>query len=68
MGRCLQQTAISTNIKERLDYSCAIFAPNGDLIANAPHVPVHLGSMSLSAPVSALRTTYARILRLMPEC
>jgi N-methylhydantoinase B/oxoprolinase/acetone carboxylase alpha subunit len=34
------------NIKERLDFSCAIFDPNGYLIANAPHVPVHLGSMS----------------------
>ena len=42
MGRSLQKTSISTNIKERLDYSCAIFAANGDLIANAPHLPVHL--------------------------
>lgn len=40
MGLMLQKTAISTNIKERLDFSCAIFAPNGDLIANAPHLPV----------------------------
>ncbi|KAI8450162.1 Hydantoinase B/oxoprolinase [Phakopsora pachyrhizi] len=48
MGRSLQQTSISTNIKERLDYSCAIFSPNGDLIANAPHLPVHLGSMSFA--------------------
>ncbi|KAH9473403.1 hypothetical protein Pst134EA_000477 [Puccinia striiformis f. sp. tritici] len=48
MGRSLQQTSISTNIKERLDYSCAIFAPNGDLVANAPHLPVHLGSMSFA--------------------
>ncbi|KAM0749750.1 cytoplasmic protein [Meredithblackwellia eburnea MCA 4105] len=48
MGRSLQQTAVSTNIKERLDFSCAIFAPNGDLIANAPHLPVHLGSMSFA--------------------
>jgi 5-oxoprolinase (ATP-hydrolysing) len=46
MGRSLQQTAISTNIKERLDYSCAVFAPTGDLVANAPFMPVHLGSMS----------------------
>ena len=45
MGRTLQRTAISTNIKERLDYSCAIFGPKGDLVANAPHLPVHLGSM-----------------------
>ncbi len=46
MGRTLQKTAISTNIKERLDFSCALFDANGDLIANAPHLPVHLGSMS----------------------
>ena len=46
MGRMLQKTAISTNIKERLDFSCALFGPNGDLVANAPHLPVHLGSMS----------------------
>lgn len=47
MGRSLQQTSISTNIKERLDYSCALFAPDGDLVANAPFIPIHLGSMSL---------------------
>jgi 5-oxoprolinase (ATP-hydrolysing) len=46
MGRMLQKTAISTNIKERLDFSCAMFGPDGDLVANAPHLPVHLGSMS----------------------
>ncbi|EAR87851.1 hydantoinase/oxoprolinase (macronuclear) [Tetrahymena thermophila SB210] len=46
MGRTLQRTAVSTNIKERLDFSCAIFAPDGSLVANAPHLPVHLGSMS----------------------
>ncbi|EEB97738.1 hypothetical protein MPER_02879, partial [Moniliophthora perniciosa FA553] len=46
MGRSLQQTAISTNIKERLDFSCALFGPDGSLVSNAPHVPVHLGSMS----------------------
>ncbi len=45
MGRTLQKTAISTNIKERLDFSCAIFAADGALIANAPHIPVHLGAM-----------------------
>ena len=45
MGRTLQRTSISTNIKERLDFSCALFGPNGDLVANAPHLPVHLGSM-----------------------
>ncbi|KAJ0317094.1 hypothetical protein Brms1b_005127 [Colletotrichum noveboracense] len=46
MGRTLQKTSLSLNIKERLDFSCAIFSPDGDLVANAPHVPVHLGSMS----------------------
>ena len=45
MGRCLERTAISTNIKERRDFSCAIFDSEGNLIANAPHQPVHLGSM-----------------------
>eukprot|EP00002_Diphylleia_rotans_P021998 TRINITY_DN4298_c0_g1_i3.p1 TRINITY_DN4298_c0_g1~~TRINITY_DN4298_c0_g1_i3.p1 ORF type:complete len:1178 (+),score=228.16 TRINITY_DN4298_c0_g1_i3:265-3798(+) len=46
MGRTLQRTSISTNIKERLDFSCALFGPDGGLVANAPHLPVHLGSMS----------------------
>ncbi len=46
MGRVLQATAISTNIKERLDFSCAVFDREGRLVANAPHIPVHLGSMS----------------------
>jgi 5-oxoprolinase (ATP-hydrolysing) len=46
MGAVLEQTAHSVNIKERLDYSCALFDGGGELIANAPHVPVHLGSMS----------------------
>lgn len=48
MGRTLQKTSLSLNIKERLDFSCSIFSPNGDLVANAPHVPVHLGSMSFA--------------------
>ncbi|NQY60430.1 hydantoinase B/oxoprolinase family protein [Cognatishimia sp.] len=48
MGATLANTAYSVNIKERLDFSCAIFDQNGDLVANAPHVPVHLGSMSES--------------------
>ena len=48
MGRSLQQTSISTNIKERLDFSCALFSPDGSLVANAPHLPVHLGSMSFA--------------------
>jgi 5-oxoprolinase (ATP-hydrolysing) len=45
MGAVLEQTAHSVNIKERLDYSCAVFDAAGELIANAPHLPVHLGSM-----------------------
>ncbi|XP_017773612.1 PREDICTED: 5-oxoprolinase [Nicrophorus vespilloides] len=45
MGRILQRTAKSTNIKERLDFSCALFGPDGGLVSNAPHIPVHLGSM-----------------------
>ena len=48
MGTVLENTASSVNIKERLDFSCALFSPTGDLVANAPHVPVHLGSMSES--------------------
>jgi 5-oxoprolinase (ATP-hydrolysing) len=45
MGHTLQNTANSVNIKERLDFSCALFDREGDLVANAPHIPVHLGSM-----------------------
>ncbi|CAD7936107.1 unnamed protein product [Amoebophrya sp. A120] len=45
-GRVLQRTAVSVNIKERLDFSCAIFDKDGNLVANAPHVPVHLGAMA----------------------
>ncbi|HET7606593.1 MAG TPA: hydantoinase B/oxoprolinase family protein [Sphingomicrobium sp.] len=48
MGVALQSTATSVNIKERLDFSCAIFDAQGALIANAPHIPVHLGSMGES--------------------
>ena len=48
MGIVLQNTAASVNIKERLDFSCAIFNADGSLVANAPHIPVHLGSMSAS--------------------
>ncbi|RLQ89630.1 5-oxoprolinase [Notoacmeibacter ruber] len=48
MGLRLQRTARSTNIKERLDFSCAVFDGDGELIANAPHTPVHLGSMDRS--------------------
>ncbi len=48
MGVTLQNTSSSVNIKERLDFSCAIFDANGELVANAPHIPVHLGSMGES--------------------
>lgn len=48
MGHILRRTASSVNVKERLDYSCAVFTSRGELIANAPHVPVHLGAMGLS--------------------
>ncbi|MEB3756975.1 MAG: hydantoinase B/oxoprolinase family protein [Desulfurococcales archaeon] len=47
MGVVLRNTAYSPNIKDRLDHSCAILAPNGDLVAQAEHIPVHLGSMSV---------------------
>lgn len=46
MGVQLTKTSVSTNVKERLDFSCALFDPDGNLVANAPHLPVHLGSMS----------------------
>jgi 5-oxoprolinase (ATP-hydrolysing) len=55
MGVRLQGTAHSVNIKERLDFSCAIFDAAGQLIANAPHMPVHLGSMSESIAMVASR-------------
>lgn len=55
MGLRLQNTAYSVNIKERLDFSCALFSAEGQLIANAPHMPVHLGSMSES-----IKTVIAR--------
>ena len=46
MGQILRLTAISVNVKQRLDYSCAIFDEEGNLVVNAPHIPVHLGAMS----------------------
>ena len=55
MGLQLQNTAYSVNIKERLDFSCALFDADGNLISNAPHMPVHLGSMSES-----IKTVIAR--------
>ena len=59
MGVVLENTAESINIKERLDFSCAIFDPNGALIANAPHIPSHLGSMgeSIKTVVKARKGT-----------
>jgi 5-oxoprolinase (ATP-hydrolysing) len=51
MGVTLANTSYSVNIKERLDFSCAIFDPDGNLVANAPHMPVHLGSMGESVRV-----------------
>ena len=48
MGIRLKRTSISVNIKERLDFSCALFDRDGNLVANAPHLPVHLGSMSFA--------------------
>ncbi|KFY84215.1 hypothetical protein V500_09499 [Pseudogymnoascus sp. VKM F-4518 (FW-2643)] len=48
MGRALQKTSVSTNIKERLDFSCTIFSPDGGLVANAPHVPAMIGSMAFA--------------------
>jgi 5-oxoprolinase (ATP-hydrolysing) len=48
MGNALRRTALSTNIRERLDFSCAVFDAQGGLVANAPHIPVHLGAMGES--------------------
>ncbi|KAL1852997.1 hypothetical protein Plec18170_005579 [Paecilomyces lecythidis] len=48
MGRALQKTSVSTNIKERLDFSCTVFAADGGLVANAPHVPAMIGSMAFA--------------------
>ena len=53
MGVALERTAHSVNIKERLDFSCAVFDAQGGLVANAPHMPVHLGSMSASVRSAA---------------
>ncbi len=59
MGVTLEKTASSVNIKERLDFSCAVFDAQGDLVANAPHMPVHLGSMgdSVKAIIARHRDT-----------
>ena len=60
MGYRLQNTAYSVNIKERLDFSCAVFAHDGTLVANAPHMPVHLGSMD-RAVETIIRENQGRI-------
>ena len=57
MGVTLQNTAYSVNIKERLDFSCAVFDPNAALVANAPHMPVHLGSMDTSVATVIAQNT-----------
>lgn len=57
MGEVLKATAQSVNIKERLDYSCALFDASGGLVANAPHMPVHLGSMGASVRAVIQRVT-----------
>jgi len=59
MGVTLEKTASSVNIKERLDFSCAVFDADGELVANAPHMPIHLGSMgdSVKAVIGKHRTT-----------
>ena len=60
MGVSLQNTAYSVNIKERVDFSCAVFANDGTLVANAPHMPVHLGSMDRSVE-TVLRENRGRL-------
>src|SRR5581483_433349 len=60
MGVALQNTASSVNIKERLDFSCAVFDASGSLVANAPHMPVHLGSMD-RAVETVIRENAGRI-------
>ncbi len=53
MGECLQRTAVSTNVKERLDFSCAVLDAGGELVVNAPHIPVHLGALGLCVRLTA---------------
>lgn len=60
MGIALQQSAQSVNIRERLDYSCALFTEEGELIAHAPHIPVHLGSMSSAVQAARRRWPHLR--------
>lgn len=62
MGRVLQRTSISTNIKERLDFSCAVFGPDGGLVSNAPHIPVHLGAMQETVQYQVGKACFQRML------
>ena len=59
MGVTLQRTAFSPNIKERLDFSCAVFDASGQMVAQAAHIPVHLGSMPLSVLAAIEQTEMA---------
>jgi len=59
MGEALRRSASSTNMRDRLDYSCALFDPEANLIANAPHIPVHLGAMS--ATVRAMKRLHPKM-------
>ena len=70
MGFVLENTAASVNIKERLDFSCAIFDAEGALVANAPHMPVHLGSMgeSIKTVIPRKGWPYSSGRCLYPEC
>jgi len=61
MGAVLRNTSVSTNIKERLDYSCAVFDADAGLVANAPHIPVHLGAMAET--VRAVRQRFPDLAR-----
>ncbi len=56
MGAQLQRTAFSVNVKERLDFSCAVLDPDGKLLVNAPHIPVHLGSLGICARLTLAHT------------
>src|SRR3984893_15298017 len=53
MGERLRRTAVSTNVKERLDFSCAVLDAAGELVVNAPHIPVHLGALGLCVRLTA---------------
>ena len=76
MGDQLQRTAFSVNVKERLDFSCALLDANAQLVANAPHIPVHLGSLGVCArlvlakipinPGDVVITNHPEVWRLAP--